>query len=357
MEVTPMQVDQDKLQDFLGRFVGDMGGVATMAMVALGNDLGLYEAMDGKGPLDAAALAAATGCNRRLLQEWLDQQAAAGYVEYDAANGRYELPAEQAFALAQRNSPAFVAGGSLALASMFHDLDRVAEAFRHDGALAWGDHHPILFRGTAEFFRPGYQANLTAAWIPALDGVEARLKSGIRVADIGCGHGVSSIVMAQAYPASEVHGFDYHAPSIEVARESARQAGVAERVQFDVARASTFDGNFDLVCFFDCLHDMGDPVGIAKHTRDRLNENGTVMLVEPFAHDDRAVNLTLPSAKVFYGASTFICTPNSLSQEVGRAMGAQAGEAGMRAVFDEAGYSHFRRVTETPFNIVYEARV
>jgi 2-polyprenyl-3-methyl-5-hydroxy-6-metoxy-1,4-benzoquinol methylase len=352
-----MQIDQSKVQTFLGRFVGDLGGVATIAMVALGNELGLYEAMDGRGPVDAAALAEATRCNRRLVREWLDQQAAAGYVTYDAAAGRYELPAEHAFALAQRQSPAFVAGGSLVMAAMFHDLERVAEAFRGDGGVPWGDHHPHLFRGTAEFFRPGYQSNLTAAWIPALDGVEARLQAGIRVADIGCGHGISSIVMAQAYPASEIHGFDYHAPSISVARESAESAGLANRVHFNVARANAFDGSFDLVCFFDCLHDMGDPVGVAKHTRSRLAPGGTVMLVEPFAHDERAVNHTLPSAKVFYGASTFICTPNSLSQEVGRGMGAQAGEAGMRAVFDEAGYSHFRRVTETPFNIVYEARV
>jgi 2-polyprenyl-3-methyl-5-hydroxy-6-metoxy-1,4-benzoquinol methylase len=351
-----MAIDQGKVQAFLGKFVGDLGGVTTIAMVALANELGLYQAMDGKGPLDADALAAATGCNRRLVQEWLDQQAAAGYVHYDAKTRRYELPAEHAFALAQPQSPAYVAGGSLVMASLFHDLERVADAFRGDGGLAWGEHHPHLFRGTAEFFRPGYQTNLTASWIPALDGVEARLQSGIQVADVGCGHGISSIAMAQVYPASRIHGFDYHAPSIDVAREAVSAARLADRVRFDVARANAFSGRFDLICFFDCLHDMGDPVGIAKHARAQLNDGGTVMLVEPFAHDDRAVNHGLPQAKVFYGASTFICTPNSLSQEVGRAMGAQAGEAGMRAVFEEAGYTHFRRVTETPFNIVYEAR-
>jgi SAM-dependent methyltransferase len=351
-----MPIDQSKLQNFLGKFVGDLGGVTTIAMVALAHELGLYRAMDGKGPLDATELAAASGCNRRLIQEWLDQQAAAGYVTFDKSSGRYELPPEHGFALAQTQSPAYVTGGSLVVSSMFHDLDRVVAAFRGDGGVPWGDHHPNLFRGTAEFFRPGYQSNLTASWIPALDGVEARLKSGIHVADIGCGHGISSIVMAQAYPASAIRGFDYHAPSIDVARDAARTAGIAERVQFAVARANAFEGRFDLICFFDCLHDMGDPVGIAKHARTRLNDGGTVMLVEPFAHDDRAVNHSSPQAKVFYGASTFICTPNSLSQEVGRAMGAQAGEVGMRAVFTEAGYSHFRRVTETPFNIVYEAR-
>jgi len=351
-----MQIDENRLQEFLGRFVGDLGGVTTIAMVALGNELGLYEAMDGQGPVDADTLASHTGCHRRLLQEWLDQQAAAGYLEFDAATGRYELPAEHAMALAQRQSPAYVAGGSLVMSSMFHDLERVAEAFRSDGKLGWGEHHPHLFRGTAEFFRPGYQSNLTSTWIPALDGVEDRLRAGIRVADIGCGHGVSSVVMAQAYPKSQVYGFDYHAPSIETAREAAEIARVGDRVHFRVAKADTFDGTFDLVCFFDCLHDMGDPVGIARYTRERLAPEGTVMLVEPFAHDDRAVNHTLPSAKVFYGASTFICTPNSLSQEVGRAMGAQSGEAGRRAVVEEAGYRHLRRVTETPFNIVYEAR-
>ncbi len=352
-----MEIDQARLAQFVGRFVGDMGGVTTIAMVALGSELGLYEAMDGRGPIDADELASHTGCNRRLLQEWLDQQAAAGYLDYDAGSQRYTLPAEHAMALARRQAPTYVAGGSLVLASMFHDLERVAEAFRGDGAMGWGEHHPHLFRGTAEFFRPGYQSNLTASWIPALDGVEARLRAGIQVADIGCGHGVSSVVMAQAYPKSRVHGFDYHAPSIETAREAAEIAGVGDRAQFRVSKASAFDGSYDLVCFFDCLHDMGDPVGIARHTREHLAPGATVMLVEPFAHDDRAVNHQLPSAKVFYGASTFICTPNSLSQEVGRAMGAQAGESGMRAVFEEAGYSHFRRVTETSFNIVYEARV
>jgi 2-polyprenyl-3-methyl-5-hydroxy-6-metoxy-1,4-benzoquinol methylase len=352
-----MEIDQDKLHAFMGRFIGDLGGVSTLAMVALGNELGLYEAMDGRGPIDADELASHTGCNARLLQEWLDQQAAAGYLEYDASSRRYVLPPEQAMALARRQSPTYVAGGSLVMASMFHDLERVAEAFRGDGGLGWGEHHPHLFRGTAEFFRPGYQSHLTSSWIPALDGVEAKLEAGMRVADVGCGHGISSVVMGQTYPKSHIFGFDYHAPSIETAREAAEIAGIGDRVQFRVSRADAFDGTYDLVCFFDCLHDMGDPVGIANHARRCLSPGATVMLVEPFAHDDRAVNHTLPSAKVFYGASTFICTPNSLSQEVGRAMGAQAGEAGMRAVFEEAGYSHFRRVTETPFNIVYEARV
>jgi 2-polyprenyl-3-methyl-5-hydroxy-6-metoxy-1,4-benzoquinol methylase len=349
-------IDEGKLNEFMGSFLGDMGGYVTVTMVCVGNELGLYDAMDGSGPMTADELAAATGCNGRLVQEWLDQQAAAHYVVYDTDRGTYELPAEHAMALAQRQSPVFVAGGSLAMASMMQDLDKVVDAFRGDGGLAWGDHSPSLFRGTAEFFRPGYQHHLTTDWIPALDGVAAQLERGAVVADVGCGHGISTIVMAQAYPASTIEGFDYHAPSIDTATESAEVSGVADRVHFHVAKADRFSGRFDLVCFFDCLHDMGDPVGIAAHAKEQLVDGGTVMLVEPFAASEKADNLALPTAKAFYGASAFICTPNSLSQPVGRGMGAQAGEPGMRAVFEEAGYSSFRRAAETPFNIVYEAR-
>jgi len=233
----------------------------------------------------------------------------------------------------------------------------VADAFRGDGGLAWADHSDLLFRGTAEFFRPGYQHHLASEWIPALDGVTDVLSRGGRIADVGCGHGISSVVMAQAFDSAEVHGFDSHPGSIDAAREGADVAGVSDRVHFNVAEAEAYRGEFDLVCFFDCLHDMGDPVGIASHTRNQLADGGTVMLVEPFAHGDRTVNHKSPTAKVFYGASTALCTPSSLSQPVGRAMGAQAGEPGMAAVFSEAGYSHFQRVAETPFNIVYEARV
>jgi len=350
-------VDEAKLGEFMGSLLGDMGGVSTVAMVCVGDELGLYEAMDGAGPMNAEALSAATNCNSRLVQEWLDQQASAGYVVFDASSGDYELPPEQAMALARRQSPVFVAGGMQAFASMFQDMDKIAAAFRGTGGLAWGDHSPSLFRGTAEFFRPGYQTNLTTEWIPALEGIDARLREGARIADVGCGHGISSVVMAQAYPAAEIHGFDYHAPSIDAAREGADIAAVSDRVHYHVAAADQFTGEFDLVCFFDCLHDMGDPVGIAEHTKTQLSDGGTVMLVEPFAHDDKAANHASPTGKVFYGASTCICTPNSLSQSVGRGMGAQSGEVGMAAVFEEAGYSYFRRATETPFNIVYEARV
>lgn len=352
-----MDFDEAKLGEFMGSFLGDMGGVSTVAMVCVGDELGLYEAMDGAGPINAEKLSAATECNKRLVQEWLDQQASAGYVVFDASGETYELPPEQAMALARRQSPTFVAAGMQAFASMFQDMDKITAAFRGTGGLAWGDHSPSLFRGTAEFFRPGYQTNLTTEWIPALEGIDATLRSGARIADVGCGHGISTVVMAQAYPASEIHGFDYHAPSIDAAREGADIATVSDRVHYHVAAADQFTGEFDLVCFFDCLHDMGDPVGIAEHTKAQLSDGGTVMLVEPFAHDDKSANHASPTGKVFYGASTCICTPNSLSQPVGRAMGAQSGEAGMAAVFAEAGYTHFRRATETPFNIVYEARV
>ncbi len=351
-----MEPDKKTLHKFIGTFLEDMGGTATMAMVCLGDELGLYEAMDGAGAVSASGLADSTGCNARLVREWLDQQASAGYVAYDPEDDTYRLPAEQAMALARRDSPVFLAAGIQTMASMYQDLDRIVDVFRGDGAMPWGDHSPSLFRGTAEFFRPSYQTNLVAEWIPALDGVESRLGDGGKIADVGCGHGVTSVLMAQAYPQAEIYGFDYHQPSIDSARESAGIAGVSGRVTFRAATAKQFTGEFDLVCFFDCLHDMGDPVGIARHARDQLVDGGTVMLVEPFADSDKATNHELPTAKVSYAASTFICTPNSLSQEVGRGMGAQAGEPGMRAVFDEAGYSHFRRVAETTVSIVYEAR-
>jgi 2-polyprenyl-3-methyl-5-hydroxy-6-metoxy-1,4-benzoquinol methylase len=351
-----MDFDEQKLQEFMGTFLGDLGGATSVLMVCLGEELGLYEAMDGAGPMTPASLAGSTRCNERLVQEWLDQQASAGYVVYDATAGSYALPPEQAMALAHRQSPVFMAAGMAVTASMFEDLDKVAAAFRGDGGLAWGDHSALLYRGVAEFFRPGYQHHLTNEWIPGLSGVTDVLASGGQIADVGCGHGISAIVMAQAYEQTEIHGFDCHPASIEAAREGADTAGVSDRVHFHVADADTYRGEFDLICFFDCLHDMGDPVGIAEHTKDQLTPGGTVMLIEPFAHGDKAVNHKLPSAKVFYGGSTMLCAPNSLSQPVGRALGAQCGEPGMATVFGEAGYSHFRRAAETPFNIVYEAR-
>lgn len=346
-------IDDNRLAQFLGTVVSDLGGATTVANVCLGDQLGLYTAMAGREWMTAAELAEATACNPRLLQEWLDQQAAAGYVE--AAGDTYRLPAEQAAALAHRDSPAFVAGGQHSLAAMFRDLDLVADAFRGDGGLAWGDHDPRLFTGTAEFFRPTYQQYLTADWIPALDGVDATLRAGGRVADVGCGHGHSTVAIAAAYPDADVVGFDNHEGSVAAARRNATTAGLDGRVRFEVAPAGGFRGTYDLIVFGDCLHDMGDPVAVAAHAASRLATGGRVMIIEPYAADDRTTNRSLPTAKVFYGASAFLCTPSALSQDGHHALGAQAGEPGMRAVFADAGYAGFRRVAETPFNLVFEA--
>jgi 2-polyprenyl-3-methyl-5-hydroxy-6-metoxy-1,4-benzoquinol methylase len=297
------------------------------------------------------------GCHPRLVREWLDGQAAGGLVLFDAGNETYELTAEAALALADEGSPVFVARGMNTFASLFLDQDKITSAFRSDGALSWGEHHPCLFKGTEWFFRTGYRAYLPSAWLPALDGVEAKLRAGAKVADVGCGHGASVVVMAQAYPHSRIWGFDFHGPSIEVARSRAEEAGVSDRATFQVANAKEFEGTFDLICYFDCLHDMGDPVGIARYGREHLEPGGTVLLVEPFARDDKAENLTAnPMAVIAYTASSAVCTPNSLSQEVGLGLGAQAGEARLREIFEEAGYTSFRRAAETPINLIIEAR-
>jgi len=347
-------MDEAKLGEFMGRLVGDMGGAAMLASVIIGEELGLYRAMADNEPITADALAAKTGCNPRLVREWLSAQAASGYVEY--ADGRFRLPPEQAMALANEDSPVYVAGGASVLASMFIDKDKVVKAMRGDGALAWGDHHPCMFSGTEKFFRPGYRANLVSTWLPALEGVVAKLEQGAQVADVGCGHGASTVVMAQAYPRSRFFGFDSHGPSIKTAQQRASEGGVAERVSFAEATAKSYPAReLDLVCFFDCLHDMGDPVGAARHAHQALKPGGTVLLVEPFANDRLEHNFN-PVGRMFYAASTFVCTPNSLSQEVGLGLGAQAGEAQLRAVFAEAGFKDLRRATETPFNLVLEAR-
>lgn len=347
-------MDEAKLNDFMGRMVTDMGGAAVMASVILGEELGLYRAMAGQPPTTSDALAAKVQCNPRLVREWLNTQAAAGYVE--TSNGTYQLPEEQAMALAIEDSPVYVAGGAQVLASFFLDKDKIVNAMRGDGALSWGDHHKCLFSGTERFFRPGYRANLVSQWLPALDGVIAKLEAGAKVADVGCGHGASTILMAQAFPNSRFFGFDFHAPSIDTARERAQDQGVGSRTIFEVANAKSYAKNdYDLICYFDCLHDMGDPVGAARHAYQALAEDGSVLLVEPMAGDSLEDNIN-PVGRLFYAASTFICTPNSLSQEVGLALGAQAGEAQLRKVFLDAGFSRFRRATETPFNLVLEAR-
>ena len=347
-------MDEAKLNEFMGKLVGDMGGAAMMASVLVGEELGLYRALADGELVTPQELAARTRCNPRLVREWLNAQAAAGYVE--TADGRFRLPEEQAMALANEDSPVFVAGGASVLAAMFLDKDKVVAAMRGNGALAWGDHHSCLFSGTERFFRPGYRAHLVAAWLPALDGVVAKLEAGAKVADVGCGHGASTVLLAEAFPASRFFGFDYHASSIQTARQRAAEKGVADRATFEVATAKAYPGSgYDLVCFFDCLHDMGDPVGAARHAYESLQADGTVLLVEPFAGDRLEENVN-PVGRLFYAASTFLCTPNSLSQEVGLGLGAQAGEARLRDVFTDAGFTRFRRATETPFNLILEAR-
>jgi 2-polyprenyl-3-methyl-5-hydroxy-6-metoxy-1,4-benzoquinol methylase len=350
-------VDQAALEQFMGQLIGTMTGGMMCFSILLGDELGLYKLMAEAGPATAEDLAGKAGCNARLIQEWLDGQTANGIVTRDSSDGRYELRPEAIWPLADESSPVFVARGLNVLASVYNDIPKIAEAFRGNGSMAWGEHHPCLFKGTEWFFRTGYRAHLPAEWIPALDSVEAKLRAGARVADIGCGHGASAIVMADAYPASQIFGFDFHGPSVETARQRAEEAGVADRTTFEVADAKAYDGTFDLICFFDCLHDMGDPVGVARYAREHLSSDGTVLLVEPFALDDRTTNLAEnPMAALFYGASSAVCLPNSLSQEVALGLGAQAGEARLRSVFEEAGFTRFRRAAETPINLILEAR-
>jgi SAM-dependent methyltransferase len=350
-----MALDEAKLNDFMGRFVGDLGAVMHAATIVVGDQLGLYKGL-AEGASDVDTLARRTETDPRYLREWLSAQAASGYVQYDPATERFSLSEEQAFALAQEGSPAFIPGAFQIAVAQFKAIPKMARAMRSGLGLGWHEHDSALFHGTERFFRPGYAANLVSNWIPQLDGVEARLKAGAKVADVGCGHGASTIIMAQAFPASTFVGFDYHGPSIEHARNAAAEAGVADRVQFEVARAQDFPGNgYDLVAVFDCLHDMGDPVGAAAHVRASLKPDGTWLIVEPFANDRLEDNLN-PVGRIYYSASTFICTPASRSQEVGACLGAQAGEARLRDVVTQGGFSRFRRATETPFNLVLEAR-
>ena len=351
-----MSINETKLQELLGRFVADLGALTHGPLVILGERLGLYKAMAGAGPLSAAQLAERTGADARYLAEWLAASAASGYVDYDAGTGRYSLSPEQAMAFADDTSPAYLPGAfQLALAG-FYDIDKVAAAFTTGKGVGWHEHHHCLFEGTERFFRPGYAANLVSSWLPALEGVEAKLQKGARVADVGCGHGASTIIMAQAYPRSTFVGFDYHQPSIDVARRSAQKAGVGDRVSFETASAKDFPGRaYDLVAFFDCLHDMGDPVGASRHVLSTLAPDGTWLIVEPNAGDRVEDNLN-PIGRIFYSASTWVCTPASRAQEVGLALGAQAGEARLREVVTSAGFSRFRRATETPFNMILEAR-
>jgi SAM-dependent methyltransferase len=348
-------LDMNKLNAFIGQFVTDLGAAVHTGMVVIGERLGLYKALAGE-PMTPAQLAARTKTDERYLREWLASQAAGGYVTYDDKTGKFGLNEEQAFTLAKEDSPAYLPGAfELALGSLAA-VPRIADSFRTGSGMGWHEHADGVFHGCEKFFRPGYAANLVSAWIPALSDVKEKLEAGAKVADVGCGLGASTILMAQAFPKSKFFGFDYHDKSIETARESARRAGVADRVTFEVSKAKEFPGKgYDFVAVFDCLHDMGDPIGAAAHVRQSLAKDGTWMIVEPFANDQLKDNLN-PVGRVYYSFSTLLCTPCSRSQEVGLCLGAQAGEARIREVVNSAGFSRFRRATETPFNIVYEAR-
>ncbi len=349
-------IDEAKLEAFMGQALSDMGANISAPLMVMGDKLGLYKAMAGAGPLTSQELAEKTDVAERSVREWLRNQAAGGYVAYDAGSDTYTLPDEQALALADEESPFYILGAYDLIASLYADEERITEAFRSGAGMGWHEHDDRLFRGTERFFRPGYRAHLVSEWIPALDGVQEKLERGAKVADVGCGHGASTIAMAEAFPNSEFFGFDYHESSIATARETAQRAGAGEGISFAVASAKDYPGEgYDLVCVFDCLHDMGDPVGASAHIRDSLADDGTWMIVEPFAGDSVAENLN-PVGRIFYGASTVICTPASLDQEVGLALGAQAGEARLREVIEEGGFSSVRRATETPFNLILEAK-
>src|SRR5712692_3039489 len=348
-------LDMDKLNAFIGRFVGDLGATVHTGMVVIGERLGLYKAL-AAGPMSSAELAAKTQTDERYVREWLASQAAGGYVTYDEKTNKFSLSEEQAFALAKEDSPAYLPGAfELALGSLAA-VSRIADSFRTGAGMGWHEHDDAVFHGCEKFFRPGYAANLVSSWIPSLQDVKEKLEAGARVADVGCGKGASTLLMAKAFPKSRFFGFDYHDKSIEAARDSAKREGVADRITFDVAKAKEYPGkDYDFVAVFDCLHDMGDPIGAAAHVLQSLSKDGTWMIVEPFANDQLKDNLN-PVGRVYYSFSTLLCTPCSRSQEVGLCLGAQAGETRIRQVVTSAGFSHFRRATETPFNIVYEAR-
>jgi SAM-dependent methyltransferase len=349
-----MAIDENKLHEFLNRAVGDLGAAMSAVLVTLGDELGYYKAL-AKEAMSPADLARHTNTNERYVREWLGNQAAGGYVTYNPESGKYHLDDEQALVLANPGGPVDLPGAYLIVQDLFQVRERALENFRTGKGMEWGEHHKCLFHGTERFFRAGYNANLLASWLPALDGVTEKLGRGGRVADVGCGHGASTVLMAKAYPNSQFVGYDYHPQSIETARQRAKDAD-AGNARFEVADAASYsDRDFDLICFFDCLHDMGDPAGAARHAREALKADGTAMIVEPIAGDRVEDNLN-PVGRVYYGASSLICVPVSLARN-GPALGAQAGEKRLREiVVDTAGFTKFRRATETPFNIVLEAR-
>ncbi|MEU8610875.1 class I SAM-dependent methyltransferase [Actinoplanes sp. NPDC048791] len=357
MTATDIQpIDQGRLEAFVGQAVLDMGAAISGLLLHIGDRLGLYKAMAGAGPITSATLAHRTGTAERYVREWLGNQAAGGYVVHHPADGTYELPPEQAMVVANEDSPVFLGGAFETIASCYADHDVFVNAFRTGAGVGWHEHDDRLFSGVLRFFRPGYAAHLVEQWLPTLDGVVDKLRSGASVADVGCGFGASTIIMAQAFERSSFVGFDIHQPSIDAAREAADRLGVSRRVRFDIAPAKDLPGHgYDLVCLFDTLHDMGDPVGGARRIRQALAPDGTLLLVEPAAGDAVEDNLN-PVGRAYYGLSTVICTPGSLAQDVGLGLGAQAGERRLTAVLHEAGFTHVRRATETPFNIVLEAR-
>jgi ubiquinone/menaquinone biosynthesis C-methylase UbiE len=350
-----MTVDQDRLNDFLGRFVGDLGATMAAGSIVVGHRLGLYRAL-AEGPATPDELAARTRATPRYVAEWLRGQAAGGYVDFDAATGLFALTPEQAFALADPDGPVYVPGAFVLALGALRAESQITDAFRTGAGMGWHEHHDDVPLGCEMFFRPGYLANLVPTWIPALDGVEAKLAAGAQVADVGCGLGASTVLLARAFPHSTFTGSDYHTTSIELARKRAADAGVEDRTTFDVATAQDFPGSgYDLVATFDCLHDMGDPLSAARHVRESLAPDGTWLIVEPYAGDAVADNLN-PVGRAYYGFSTYLCVPNALSQDGGYALGAQAGEAAISEVVREAGFTRVRRAAETPFNIVLEAR-
>ena len=354
--MTTTSIDEARLEAFMGQAVTDMGAIISAPLFVIGEKLGLYKAMAGAGPLTSQQVAERAGAAERYVREWLRNQAAGGYVTYDPGTDTYTLPDEHALALADEESPFYILGVYDSIASLYADEDKILQAFRTGGGMGWHEHDHRLFRGTERFFKPGYRAHLVSEWVPALEGANEKLEQGAKVADVGCGHGASTIIMAQAYPNSEFHGFDYHTPSIERAREAAAEAGVADRTTFEIATAKEYPGTgYDLVCVFDCLHDMGDPAGAAAHVLQTLSPTGAWMIVEPYATDRVEDNLN-PVGRVFYGASTVICTPASLDQEIGLALGAQAGESRLTEVIKQGGFTRVRRATQTPFNLVLEAR-
>ncbi len=353
---TQPELNQEKMEAFLVKAVNDFGAAVSAALVVIGDKLGLYQAMAGSPPITSLELAAHTGTSERYVREWLINQAASGYLEYDAATGRYSLPPEHAAALADERSPFFVGGGFQIVTAMIRAGERITGAFRSGEGMFWGEHHHDLFEGTERFFRPGYAAHLVSDWIPALDGVQARMEAGAVVADIGCGHGASTIIMAQAFPNSQFYGFDNHAPSVIHARKAAFQASVANRTHFDIAGATSFPnaGGYDFITFFDCLHDLGDPAGSLMRAHETMKPDGVVMVVEPMASETIEGNLN-PVGRVYSGASVLCCTPNAIASGQ-TALGTLASEAQLKKVALQAGFRNFRRASETHFNRVFELR-